>query len=42
MFDYRLPPERACAAGFGEYMTAERAAAFQGAGTPGFGGQANG
>jgi len=42
MFDYRLPPMRACAAEYQNRWTAQRAAEFEGAGTPVFGGQANG
>jgi hypothetical protein len=42
MFDYRLPPVRACAADFENQVTAQRAAEFEGAGTPVVGGQANG
>jgi hypothetical protein len=41
MLDYRLPPVRACAAEH-ENWTAQRAAVFEEAGTPDFGGQANG
>jgi hypothetical protein len=42
MLDYRLPPVRACAAEYENHWTAQRAAVFEEAGTPDFGGQANG
>lgn len=43
MFEYRLPLGRASAAGIQNVMTAAgRAAEFEGASTPVYGGQANG
>jgi hypothetical protein len=42
MFDYRLPAMRARAADFENQWTARRAADYEGAGTPGFRGRANG